>query len=338
MNAQQKFGLNKSTTTYLRAVAILAVIVGHIFGGIISDEAVSLLGNSGVTIFLLISGYGLYTSYKTKGMEGKVFWSSKIKKIFIPYAVITIAHYAVLVLANQAPELVALMKNIFCIDYIRTMDGSMWYMSFLLIWYALFFAVFYFDYPDTAKMILLFLFSALFQRRWNQEIFENCAAQFSTHAYAFPIGVFIGFVFQKINLLSGKLPKIFNKIRVVCYAIVLICLCLFVLGLLDVFTFNVTQNGILLFVILYFAFSWLKPGIPVFSWLGENSFILYLIEMKVLFSLNKMPGLKENMILFCLVYAVAAVMIVFVYQFAEKGLNYLNGKMSTEKKQTTKNV
>ena len=139
--------IKRVPSEYLRGIAVVCVILGHILGGtfgVISTHINSILGIGGVNIFLLLSGYGLYQSFQKSGLQGKAYWDKKIEKVFFPYSVITVAYYLYMLFRGTAPGYVALLRNIFCIDYVRTMDGTMWYMSFLLLWYIAFFCIFYF--------------------------------------------------------------------------------------------------------------------------------------------------------------------------------------------------
>lgn len=98
--------INRISSEYLRGLAIVFVVLGHILGGtfgVIDEHTTSLLGIGGVNIFLLLSGYGLYCSYRKNGVQGKKYWDKKIEKVFIPYAVITVVYYLYMMLLGVAP-------------------------------------------------------------------------------------------------------------------------------------------------------------------------------------------------------------------------------------------
>ena len=60
------FKIKQGPSEYIRGIAIVFVVLGHILGGtfgIINTHTTSILGISGVTIFLLLYGYGIFQSY-----------------------------------------------------------------------------------------------------------------------------------------------------------------------------------------------------------------------------------------------------------------------------------
>jgi len=325
------FILQREVTEYLRAIAILAVVVGHILGGkfgLISTDVTAILGIGGVTVFLLLSGYGLYSSYCSNGINGKEYWSKKICKVFIPYAVITIVYFVYMFLRGRSVGLIVLLNNILCIDYTRSIDGTMWYMSFLLIWYLLFFMVFYFRFPKSAKVVLLFLFSTAFVRYWMHDIFGDCSWQFSANAYAFPCGVLLGYLFEKLSVLSSrfKLHNLKKYGKIVLFGI---CAVLFVCTVMGAVHLEYYQYGIVLFAILYFVFSEIKFSIKPLKWIGRNSFLIYLIEGKLITVMGAVKWFDSKPIVYCLVYAVALVAFVFLYHLVAKLLNKVYRKLFT---------
>lgn len=87
---QEDIHLSSQMAVFFKGVAIIMVIISHIISKCYDASYITnLFGTGGTSIFLLLSGYGLYSSYKNKGIEIKSFWESKINKIFIPYILIT---------------------------------------------------------------------------------------------------------------------------------------------------------------------------------------------------------------------------------------------------------
>ena len=77
---------SRDLSTYLKGLAIILVIINHI------GECYGFpgpLGAIGVTIFLLLSGYGLNESLKVKnGVKG--YWNNKFISIYIPYICLSV--------------------------------------------------------------------------------------------------------------------------------------------------------------------------------------------------------------------------------------------------------
>ena len=94
-----KNGITREETTILKAIAIMTVIFTHA-NGKQAFEGIPLLENSrftselcrsGMSIFLILSGYGLYCSYVKKDFNN--WWDRKIMNIFLPAMMIQIVWF-----------------------------------------------------------------------------------------------------------------------------------------------------------------------------------------------------------------------------------------------------
>lgn len=335
LNKNCMLEIKRTPSEYIRGIAIAAVVLEHILCGVfgvISGHLASIFGIGGVTIFLLLSGYGLYQSYCKNGLQGKTFWNKKMQKVFIPYAVITVVFYLYMMVRGDAPAYPALLKNILCIDYARTIDSTMWYMSFQLIWYAAFFCVFYFNGPRIGKLALLMLLGLCFSGYWLKGTFLDCAWQFAMNAFAFPLGVGLGYVtdlFNRAPICEKRKGLICMLIRIVVFAGSLTVL---ILAICKVIQISYWKWGLVLFFVLYTLLSLPKREIKILKWLGKNSFMIYLVEGKLISIFTLLPALKENVALYLLCYAVAVVAVVYLYRFGtflfDRVRRYLEEKYS----------
>lgn len=310
--------INRLVSEYIRGIAIVFVILGHILGGvfeIIDGHITNTLGIGGVNIFLLLSGYGLYKSYRKEGMHGKLYWDKKIKRVFCPYAIITVIYYLYMMLQGFAPGFPALLSNILCLDYSRTMDGTMWYMSFLLLWYLAFFAVFYFKGAMIGRIGMLLLLACSFRAYWLKEIFDECAWQFSTNAFAFPCGVGLGYLMDLLNnfQISEKNRRyLFTIIRATVF---LASMATLVVGILQIVFIDYWICGIALFFVLYTVLSLPKKEIKLLKWLGINSFLIYLIEGKLIALWGQFRVINESIAAYLFSYVAAIIVTVYLYHF-----------------------
>jgi Predicted acyltransferases len=91
------------------------------------------LGGIGVAIFLILSGYGINESYQKNGMKN--FWLKRITSAYLPYLLIEMVGY------------LFEYKNITCksvaedLLLIRTLHPFGWYMSFIFLWYVIYFFI-----------------------------------------------------------------------------------------------------------------------------------------------------------------------------------------------------
>lgn len=318
--------IKRTPSEYIRGIAIVFVVLGHILGGvfgIIDTHITSILGIGGVTIFLLLSGYGLFQSYQQNGLQGKTYWDKKIGKVFLPYAVITVLYYLYMRLTGTAPGAIALLCNILCVDYARTMDGTMWYMSFLLIWYLAFFCVFYFKGATAGKVGMLVLLGLAFRSYWLKDTFGECAWQFATNAFAFPCGVALGYAMECYNRfrISQKWKvRLCLILRIGAFAGSLLVL---ILSVLQTVQIAYWKCGIAMFFVLYTLLSLPKKEIKVLKWLGASSFLIYLIEGKLIAIWGQFEFFMGNPAVYVVSYTAATVILVYLYRFGSTLLGRL---------------
>lgn len=119
--------LDVQSTNCVKGIAILLILVGHI-SGTFHTVVFTPLPAAGVSLFLMLSGYGLSESYKIKGL--KHFWGKKITRVIVPYAIII----TLLVVFKK--------YDIKLIDYILEITGVKtlyWYIGYQIKWYVVFF-------------------------------------------------------------------------------------------------------------------------------------------------------------------------------------------------------
>lgn len=318
--------IKRTPSEYIRGIAIVFVVLGHILGGtfgIIDTHITSILGIGGVTIFLLLSGYGLYQSYQKNRLQGRSYWDKKIEKVFLPYAVITVIYYLYLMLRGTAPGYPALLRNILCIDYARTMDGTMWYMSFLLLWYLAFFCVFYFKGATVGKVGLLVLLGLAFHSYWLKDTFGQCAWQFSTNAFAFPCGVALGYAMDLYN--RSPIPQKWKARLCLLLRIGVFTgsLAVLILSVLKTIQIAYWKCGMAIFFVLYTLLSLPKKEIKLLKWLGASSFLIYIIEGKLIAIWGQFSFFKSRPVLYLVSYAAATVILVYLYRFGSMLLGRL---------------
>lgn len=112
-------------TTLLRGWAILTVLFCHI-GRALGVGKIQFIAGIGVSLFLILSGYGLHQSYKKNGLEG--FWSKRLFRVILPYYAIS---FLLCFLLGELSGAKIVQILIF---------KPMWYISYLLVWYLLFYA------------------------------------------------------------------------------------------------------------------------------------------------------------------------------------------------------
>lgn len=299
--------MSEQNTQAVKGIAIILVVAGHIMGIFfdVPSEITNYLGTGGVSLFLILSGYGLYSSYCRNGLH-RDFWDKKICKVFVPYWILTFL-YGIYIRSSNT----ILLKNLMCIDYDRNYDGTMWYLSLLLIEYIAFFVIFYFTGIDAVKIALLFIVGLVIKE--NTGVFRSCAWQFGHNWLSFPFGVLLGYIGSLVSGFIQKYTKIMFKL-----GMVITFLALYVYGLGARWSFQ--TQGIMLCMLLISVVSLfplvLKRPLTV---MGIVSYPIYLIEGKLFTVVGKMNAGNFMSAVSCvLIYIVLlGISTVFVWLLCE---------------------
>ncbi|MCM1177493.1 MAG: acyltransferase [Ruminococcus flavefaciens] len=81
--------MGRDYTTALKGVAILLIMACHVSGNWMGGRLLTPWGGIGVSLFLIVSGYGLNESYRKNGLNH--FWRKRIGRVYIPYAIVVLA-------------------------------------------------------------------------------------------------------------------------------------------------------------------------------------------------------------------------------------------------------
>jgi Predicted acyltransferases len=180
--------LDKTHTSVLKGVAILLVILGHL--GFINHS-----GAYGVAIFLIISGFGLTQSYLKNGT--KDFLIKRYNKVLLPYMFITTIWFIIdkIVFKTTYP-INEVIKTVVGIQPKSPIDPSMWYITFLLLWYMAFYFIFSLPQNNYSKVLMIFIVSYL---AYKYKYYFSSDSGAGLYVLEFPIGICLGFLYNKIK-------------------------------------------------------------------------------------------------------------------------------------------
>ena len=119
--------LDKNTSMLLKGIAILYVLLVHLHW--------FYCGGGGVALFLILGGYGLKVSCEEKGLAG--YWCNRLRKVWIPYVFVGILDVFFFALRGKREILCTVLG----LDLGLGADRTMWYISYILVWYLLFYLV-----------------------------------------------------------------------------------------------------------------------------------------------------------------------------------------------------
>lgn len=291
---------DRGHTNAIKGVAILLVLLGHI--GFIPHA-----GAYGVVLFLMLSGFGLVQSYLHSGLSD--FFSKRLSKVIIPYAVITIIW--LIIFSHQYitdADYYNLVMLVLGLDLSASLDPSMWYISFLIIWYIAFYLIFSARIAIQTKVILLFLFSILIYK--NAGIFPMPAGA-ALYVTAFPMGAAIGAVYSVVKEYNIDKKYLFSGF--LCLSVLSLLASIYFYGRISLSVFDYSATNVSCAFLVIGITSTLKVmnvTLKIFEFLGKISYEMYLIEyvflMKCLWLLMLLPEEYMKAIAFVSVVTIAA--------------------------------
>lgn len=310
-----KLLITKESTLEIKGIAILMVIIGHVSSRY-GSSVLNYMGAFGVALFLFISGYGLVMSYNKNGLNN--FFKKRFINVFIPYVAITTIWIIFDLIKGKIYSLKTYVLLLIGFDYNRTIDETMWYISFILLWYIIFYIIFKCTNKNLLRVILLFSVSFIFYKFQETGIMMNFSWQWYLHAFTFPIGVVAA-----TYLKEGISPKTAIALNII--SLILI-----------IFLLNKIQESMYVYISINIIIAVFMITLVIIKnsrrkssnglcLVGKYSYELYLVEgysMKIFLS-------SSNRNLALLVYIIAVISLSYIIK---KVFNIAFGKNMLKEK------
>lgn len=176
-------------TDQVKGAAILLVLVGHLYGYAVEDYpqmayVKEVAGSVGVALFLVLSGYGLCVSLQAKGLKN--YFSRRIARIYVPVVLAMTLEIALnrILLQEHKTSLAREFANI--VINLAELDRNLWFITFILFWYILLFALFTFGTSDQGKLVALFVTALLLLTQ------PKISTSWKINAFSYPLGCWLG--------------------------------------------------------------------------------------------------------------------------------------------------
>ena len=195
-NSTKNSFITVEVTSALKGLAIILVLITHL--------SILKYTPSGVSIFLLVSGFGLTQSYIIKGLDQ--FFSKRLFKVIIPYSIVTalMCVYYFLCTDRQAPSAPTLLATILGVNPNSPIDPTMWYVTFIIFWYLIFYLIFSLRVKDFVKICLIFAGVYVIAPAGS---FFHPSSGMVLYLFEFPIGVTIGLVYPWLCTINRSTLK-----------------------------------------------------------------------------------------------------------------------------------
>lgn len=299
--------MSVETTTELKGLAIMVIVLAHIAFGLVSDnrflQPLSYLAGPGVDLFFFLSGFGLTCSALRKKLPVLKFYLKRLSKVIIPVwiflVIILILDKLFLNISYPLPEIVKSFLGYFPrADLYKDINSPLWFITPLIFYYLLFPLLFNKKYPEFSA-ILLFLIG-YFLIKYNVvsdylhvQLDGGVIGLWTLHYMAFPLGILFASILNRLQT-QPSLIKLTKKISNIQYFNIInsLILVLLILAWYFVFTHSPDNNAskltlqlysILLMFLITIIFI-LKPlANKFFFWFGIFSFEIYLLHWPLMY-------------------------------------------------------
>ena len=290
---------SKESFDCVKGYLALCILLHHIFlfNGLLTNTFMNypqyLIGHWAVVLFMFISGFGLYESYKTKGRS---YITSLPKHRLLPFYLtylVIILVYVIYYLINRIPISASLWVQTF--TYGSTLVYYGWYFQLSFLMYVVFWILFMLPVKPVVRNILFILFAVFFT-------FENII--FSIHfnnftpMFCFLFGMFVSVHKERIVkfLVKWKYPNFFFSLAIFAVFTILTTLIVYrkQTELYSIASYKVVyvlltvlaDYSLCMFMLCCLAiFNRISPKIvinPVSKWIGLFSLEIYALQGIVL--------------------------------------------------------
>ncbi|WP_163337113.1 acyltransferase [Desulfopila sp. IMCC35008] len=192
--------LGREVTDQFRGLAILLVVVGHISVHTLEARQqiyFPVFGQYGVSIFFLLSGFGLARSYANRSLQLCDFFKRRLTKVMIPYWIVTIiiviTDSIFLARGYRLNDILATMLGFNSSRIVQIIDYVRWYITVLLAWYLFF--VFFWKISNRKKIRAVCCLSTGVLLVWGNYYYLNIGYAF----LSFPCGVWLALYYDTVH-------------------------------------------------------------------------------------------------------------------------------------------
>lgn len=288
-------GLDLAATGELKGFAILAIIFAHIGYFLSTDHnflfPLSVLAGVGVTMFLILSGYGLSISQMTRPLSIKQFYQRRLKRLFILLWIILTLWFILdaIIIHLYFPPLYIFQSYLGLFpssNLYMDVDSPLWYFTLILFYYLLFPLVFWKKKPLLAAPLLLLTTFIITQ--FNFPYFWKTNDLYRVHLWGFPLGVFLATSLPWTKQLFQRIAGFYLDHR---WILIVTMLGLAILvGYISVYNSGVGESlakeqlmGLIVSFSLIGIFILKRFQVGLFATFGKYSYEIYLVHWPIVY-------------------------------------------------------
>lgn len=145
--------ITKEEACIVKFFSLIFIIFAHFYGWIAKDSVIAAtkfgasISQCGVSLFLLLSGYGLYKSYQRNALQK--FWYKRFTRIYISFLLVIIPQFLLEVWKYHENirdmYIVSTCLSALGVYPNNIIDGTMWFIPFIMLQYFVFWCTFRFQ-------------------------------------------------------------------------------------------------------------------------------------------------------------------------------------------------
>ena len=299
------------TTTELKGLAILMIVLSHIGYFLVSDRQflvpLSNYAGVGVDLFLILSGYGLVATALRRPLSIGKFYLKRLARVYVP-VLITVVFFLVLdfFVLHKTYPFKTMIENILGFfpnaDLYGDLNSPLWYITPMLAYYLLFPLIFWRRFPLLSALAMAMIsWWGVKYVGGSSTFFEVIFKLYRFHFVAFPVGMAIGALVNQppvfITKLIQRLTPYFQKqyLATICrWALIATASYVFIYMYYhptygqswkrEVVASLITAGAIMA------IFLFKKINFKILYWFGLFSFEIYLLHWPLLYRYNFLYG------------------------------------------------
>jgi len=262
--------LHEIFTDQIKGLAIIFVLLGHLRSWFhienIIPKIFSASGAWGVTIFLVLSGYGLTQSYLGKGLTlGSI--KRRLVRVLLPYSVVSVLWLLIdYIHFHKVYSFPSIFTTLIGLNIFKPeLDPTMWFITYLLMWYIVFYLIFLLPLHKSIKVLTIFVFASVLQ-------YKNMflVLDWKYNYFAFPLGVLISYF--NIIFFRYRVVFVLNNLSIFIF-------CIFLNKINDLSNFmSISLTGISIAFWLITIFPAINLKSNFLRFMGSISYEIYLFE------------------------------------------------------------
>ncbi len=286
-----------SSTNHLKALAILMVIISHYCRYVVGrtdvfTQCLGGIGFLGAALFAFLSGYGVCTSLKRKGMRSH-WLNDKFNKVYLPFVVINVISYIFIydtVSYGQERFVntdINIVQDLLWCGY----DFVQWYVPYIMMFYLFVWLTHFVLKEKNEKYHIFFIFASIVAAF---QIIVGMILQISSNWYTSTGALLAGiYLADKENMSKSSLWRYHSALY-----LILIVIFILLLGVSQLSNIRLGKeicailSGSLFSVLMFygaFRIQQILEGtiyMRIMQIIGNASLWIYMLHFKVIYALN----------------------------------------------------